>query len=435
MKNYSKDAGIVKAGLLRFCKRICKGLPLRAQRFVTEILYGIAATNSCLLTEISRALDEDITIKKTVDRLSRWLQRFSGQKLIQENYLKQADKNIDKTTIFPIDESDLAKPCSVAMEALHEVHDGSTNKIVPGYMTLEITALTHKAKLPLPIYERVYSAAEKGFLSRDDEVLKGLRFLSERYGHGGIRVLDRGYDANVYIRYFKKAHERFIIRMKKNRLVQHKGKSVNIAELASRYKGKCAMKCTLRGETIHCKVTEIPVHLPEFETYPFNLVVVYGFGRAPMFLLTNCRKADADICTAIAKMYLLRWRIEDHFRFKKQQYNFEDFRVRSLSAIRTLHQLVTLLTGYMALLGHDADTVITCILRQAARPVPRCKKRRAKKLFHYEIAAGFAWLLRKTTANLKALFPPVRYRPSLTQVSFFTYNHWLRLADSGASLA
>lgn len=287
----------------------------------------------------------------------------------------------------------------------------------------------------MPIYEHVYSAAENGFKSRDDEVLKGLRFLSNRYGHGGIRVMDRGYDANVYIRYFKKAQERFIIRLKKNRSVQHQGKTINIAELARKYKGKCVMRCTLRGESVYCKVTEISVHLPEFGVYPFNLIVVYGFGNDPMFLLTNCRKGDIDICTAIAKMYLLRWRIEDHFRFKKQQYNFEDFRVRSLSAIRTLHQLVTLLTGYMALLGHVSDAVITCVLREAARPVPRHKKRTPKKFLHYEIAAGFAWLLRKTTANLKAHFPPVRFRPPVAQISFFTHKQWLLLSDTGLSLA
>ena len=70
-------------------------------------------------------------------------------------------------------------------------------------------------------------------------------------------------------------------------------------------------------------------------------------------------------------MYLLRWRIEDHFRFKKQQYNFEDFRVRSLNAIRTMHQLATLLSGYLALITQEPTTVISCVLRQAARPVPR----------------------------------------------------------------
>jgi hypothetical protein len=429
MSNYSRDAGAVKGGILRFCKRICKGLKRPAEKLVTNMLYGVASANSCHLTEIARALDEDITIKKTVDRLSRGLKEFNGREAMQENYLRQVDKYVDDTTIFPIDESDLAKPYSVAMEALHDVLDGSTNKTVPGYMTLEITALTHKTKTPMPVYERVYSAAEKDFKSQDDEVLKGLRFLSERYGHGGIRVLDRGYDANVYMRYFIRAKERFIIRVKKNRIVHHNGESVNIAVLASRYKGKCSLKCTLHGETIHCKVTEIPIHLPEFGKYPLNLVVVYGFGKDPMYLLTNCRSEESRFCIAIAKMYLLRWKIEEHFRFKKQQYSFEDFRVRSLNAIRTLHQLVTILTGYLALLTQEPDSVITCILREIAKPVPRHKKRRAKTLLHYELAAGFARLLRKTIANLKAYFKPVRFRSDNPQLSFFTQRYCLRMGD------
>jgi hypothetical protein len=393
------------------------------------MMYGIASSNSCHLTEISRALEEEIPIKKTVDRLSRGLHGFAERNVLQENYLKQVDKYIDSTTIFPIDESDIAKPYSVVMEALHEVHDGSENKIVPGYVTLEITALTHKTKTPLPLYERVYSAAEKGFKSQDDEVLKGLCFLTDRYGHDGFRVLDRGYDANVYIRYFIKAKERFILRVKKNRIVHHNGRSVNIEELASRYKGKCAMRCTMHGETIHCKVTEIPVHLPEFGKYPLYLVVVFGFGKNPMYLLTNCPTGDTPLCTAIVKMYLLRWRIEDHFRFKKQQFRFEDFRVRSLNAIRALHQLVTLLTGYLALLSQEPNTVLSCILRDVAQPVPRYKKRPAKKLYHYELAAGFAKLLRKTSANLSTHFPPLRFRPPEIQLSFFSHRAWLRLAD------
>jgi hypothetical protein len=393
------------------------------EKLVTHMLYGIAASNRCHLTEIARALDEDIAIKKTVDRLSRGLQQFKNHALLQENYLKQVEKHIDETTIFPIDESDAAKPYSVAMEALHPVRDGSTGKTVPGYNTLEITALTHKTKIPLPVYERVYSAAEKDFLSQDDEVLKGLRFLSERFGHGGIRVMDRGYDANVYMRYFIKNSERFIIRVKKNRMLHYHNQSVNIADLANRYKGKYAFKCTLNGKVIHCKIAEIPVHVPEFGKVPLFLNVVYGFGKEPMYLLTNCQSRE-NLHTVIAKMYLLRWRIEDHFRFKKQQFSFEDFRVRSLAAIRTLHQLVTILTGYLGLLSNENDSVMTCILREVAKPVPRHKKRRPKKILHYEIAAGFAWLLRKTVANLKAYFPLVRCRPMCPQLSLFSFRVW-----------
>lgn len=427
MKNYSKEACVAKAGMLGFCRRICAGLGRPQEKLVTNMLYGIAIANSCHLTEIARALEENIGLKKTVDRLSRGLQRFAGHARLQDNYLKSVKRHIDKTTIYAIDESDIAKPYSTAMEAIHPVRDGSTGEIVPGYMTFEITALTHKTKTPLPVYERVYSAAEPGFVSQDDEVLKGLRFLSEQFGHGGIRVMDRGYDANVYMRYFIHTHERFIIRMKKNRVVRHNGKSVNIEALAGQYKGKYAFKCTLHGETVHCKVAEIPIHIYEFGEYPLYLVAVYGFGQKPMLLLSNCCGHDSELCTAIAKMYLLRWKIEEHFRFKKQQYGFEDFRIRTLNAIRTLHQLVTLLTGYLALLTQQPDTVISCVLRDAARAVPRSIKRKPKRFFHYELAAGFAKLLQKTSVNLHAHFPPLRFRPLCQQLSLFSHPAWLRL--------
>ena len=428
MKNYSRESGIAKAGLLRFCGRIRKGLGRPEQKLVTNMLYGIAASNSCQLTEIGRALDEDIALKKTVNRFSLGLKGFSGHETVKENYLKIAQKYIDDTTVYPIDESDAAKPYSVAMEALHEVHDGSTGKIVPGYMTLEIAALTHKTKTPLPVYERVFSAAEKEYLSRDDEVLKGLRYVSKRFGHGGYRVLDRGYDANIYMEYFIESGEKFIVRVKRNRNVQHGGKPINIEELAGRYKGKYAFRCTLHGETFHMKTAEIPITLCEFGEYPLYLICVYGFGDKPMLLITNCR--GTGLCVAIAKIYQMRWKIEEHFRFKKFQYHFEDFRVRSLNAIRTLHLLVTLLAGYMALLTQELDSVISCVLRRCSRPIPRSKKRATKNLFHYELAAGFALLLRKTTANLKALFPPLRNPHQSVQLSLFPYSVWLRLADA-----
>jgi hypothetical protein len=47
MKNYSKEAGVAKAGILCFCKRICAGLGRPQEKLVTSMLYGIAASNSC----------------------------------------------------------------------------------------------------------------------------------------------------------------------------------------------------------------------------------------------------------------------------------------------------------------------------------------------------------------------------------------------------
>ena len=415
MKNYTTLAGAAKARLKKYVENICRGVGRPETRLVADILFGVSRSNDCKLTQIARALEETISVKKTVERLRRGLRDFENTQTLQDNYLDLANKHIDNTTIFAIDGSDIAKPCSTAMEALHTVRDGSTGKYVPGYMTMECVAMTRAHKIPIPVYERVFSAAEPGFVSEDNEVLTLLRFISNRFGHGGVRVIDRGFDANVYLKYFVENKEHFVLRVKNNRMVHYKGSSINIGELAGRFKGKIAMTCTLQGKSIRLKMTAVPITLPAFGQTPFNLVVIHGFGEKPMLLLTNCDNPDTRLAGAIARVYLLRWRIEDTFRFQKQQYNFEDFRVRSLNAIRTLHTLVSLLTGFLALLSHNMDDAFQLELCRAAKHIPKKKQ----SFFHYLLADGFRRALLYITCGIRHLFPPLRLRPHSVQLSFF----------------
>ena len=64
MKDYSRKAGVAKAGLLRYCERISKGLGRPAMKLVTNMIYGVVASDSCHLSKIGRALEEGISIKK-----------------------------------------------------------------------------------------------------------------------------------------------------------------------------------------------------------------------------------------------------------------------------------------------------------------------------------------------------------------------------------
>ena len=73
-----------------------------------------------------------------------------------------------------------------------------------------------------------------------------------------------------------------------------------------------------------------------------NLVVCYGFGNVPMMLITNLKSDDKRLSVAVVKVYLMRWKIEEYYRFKKQQFNLEDMRVRSLNSIRNLELLITI---------------------------------------------------------------------------------------------
>ena len=61
-------------------------------------------------------------------------------------------------------------------------------------------------------------------------------------------------------------------------------------------------------------------------------------------------KSKEDVIK-IARCYLDRWRIEEYFKFKKQEYNFENFRVRTLRSINNLNKMLTYAIGLIALLS------------------------------------------------------------------------------------
>ena len=61
----------LRAQIHEFSGKLCRKLGKVAGRFVEEMLYGIQARGSVRLSEVARSLDESISIKKTIDRLSR----------------------------------------------------------------------------------------------------------------------------------------------------------------------------------------------------------------------------------------------------------------------------------------------------------------------------------------------------------------------------
>jgi hypothetical protein len=67
------------------------------------------------------------------------------------------------------------------MEAISDVHDGSTGEIRKGYFTVEAAVLSQDKKMPMPVYEKVFSSAEDGFVSMTHENLCCLKSLSAHF--------------------------------------------------------------------------------------------------------------------------------------------------------------------------------------------------------------------------------------------------------------
>ena len=322
MVNYNRLSGELKEDLAVFSQKISKGMKCLVKKFILQMLYGILESNKVHLSEIARPLEENTSLKKTIDRLSRNLSSFDGKENIMQNYIQLVKKEINETSsVIVIDNSDITKPYSKKIEALSDVRDGSTGEIKKGYLTIEAAVLSKGNKIPLPVYEKVFSAAEKGFLSETDENLKCQEFLSANFRRTFIRTLDRGFDAKDYYRYFLERDEKFIIRVKKNRSIIYKNKTCNIMDVAKKYKGNYCMGFTDKhGKKIQCKISYIPVKLCAFPQKDLVLVAVYGFGKNPMLLLTNMEIQETSqkkkLCIIVTKVYLMRWRIEEYFRFK-----------------------------------------------------------------------------------------------------------------------
>jgi len=413
MINYSTLTSNLKRGILRFSEKISSGLTRPEFKLISQMMYGILTAQSSQLSSIARALDEKISLKKIIDRLSSNVSKFSGEVKLFENYVKQTKSKIKNNSILVIDGGDLVKPCSTKMESLCRVRDGSTGEYGNGYHMLEATALGANNKMPIPVYTKIYSSEDKGFVSEDNEVLECLKSLSRNFKKSNIRALDRGYDVNMYYEYFLDRDEKFVIRVKKNRDVLYNGEKINIYDLAKKFKGKYSLKFQNKnGLKVECKITMITVSLPCAPQKELELVIVYGFGKIPMMLFTNLKSNDEKLPVIIAKVYLMRWRIEEYYKFKKQQFRFEDIRVRSLKSIKNMNLFITIAIGYLGIMSEKQEE------RRVVLQLIQVSKRiyETPRFVYYALADGLRYIFNRCKQGIGHMLKKV---PKSAQICLF----------------
>lgn len=89
----------------------------------------------------------------------------------------------------------------------------------------------------------------------------------------------------------------------------------------------------------------------------YTLVIVYGLSEEnPMKLFTTIDIKDKDDVISVVRFYLSRWRIEEYFRGKKQEYDFENMRVRTLQSMNNLNMMLTMYLGHIAMLAEEINT-------------------------------------------------------------------------------
>ena len=363
MTNFTMYTYELKRDLMNFSKKISTGLSKSDSKFLMDMMFGISVSGSTLISEISRSLKENIKLGYTIERLCNHLSSFDENNLIMNNYFDECRNHFGDKPIVLFDDSDISKIYGKKFEDLDDVIDRSNKEksITPGYHVCEAVALTKMEKQPISLYSKIYSCKSDNFISKNEYTMESIKTSEKVLGKRFIGVFDRGYDDNKIIDYMSKNNE-FVIRMKDKRTFLFKGKKKNCYEEAIKRKGKIRMTLLFDdNEVREVYVSHTKVTLP-YNKSDYELVMVYGLSEErPLILLTNLSIHSKEDVIKVVRLYFSRWRIEEYFRAKKQEYDFENMRVRTLKAMNNLNTILTIYLGYVGMLSEKIDRKLMTI--------------------------------------------------------------------------
>ena len=179
------------------------------------MVYGILASRSCLLTDISDQLHETVHKANTVKRLSNHLSEGTPASAAA-SYLHTVKRLVPSEPVVLIDESDIVKPDGKQFEALGIVRDGSestqTKSVYKkGYHVTEACVLT-ASKHPVSVFSMIHSSVEKDCKSVSTITFDAVKQAAALFGKATF-VMDRGYDDKKMFLILDKLKQDYVIRI------------------------------------------------------------------------------------------------------------------------------------------------------------------------------------------------------------------------------
>ena len=355
--NDTTIASKAKAQLAGFMGKVFTHFSKPARRFVEECIYGIQVSGDTKLSSIVRAIDDDIRPIYTEKRLSRNLDDETLETSIADAVLKDGAKSVRADTLLLVDPTEIRKEFAHAMEHVTLVRDASRSSkegrdvLVNGYHGCMVAACRIGGRKTVPLALRLWSSRAPGFKGENDEVLKILKAVYAATGGKGVTVYDRGGDRPAFYGYLIGNGRDFVIRLTGRNVLSWRGMH-EASDLARECTMRHAHRVTFDSHGRECNVPvsfgAMPVRLPMHPEKELHMVVVKGFGRDPMMLITSLPVSGSfESQWRVVDAYLSRWRVEETIRFVKQSYGFENIRVLSYARIRNMASLV-LASAYFA---------------------------------------------------------------------------------------
>jgi len=345
------DINRFKAKVIKFSGIISKGLKKPQEKFFKQMLYGIQASKDIKVSNISRSLNENIKLIKTENRLCNHLRDEDYTEHINNTILRLGRDKITDDMVLAIDPGEIKKTYAKAMENLCGIYDASEKEKAIGYHMCQVTGANLEHNKIVPLYCEAFSSKDEKYNGLTEKIKEVIGKVTDVIGKKGVWAIDRVGDNNELISFFKQNDLKFVTRLKLNRwmwFVNKKGvKMQTQSERLNRYIN-LPYKATItkidqgKESTIELEYGITKVWFTDIPSEIFNAVIINGFAKNPMILLTSL---DVDLSNAnevysIVEMYLTRWKCDECYRYIKQSYNLEDVRLMSYNGVKNITAFV-----------------------------------------------------------------------------------------------
>jgi len=370
----------VKRKALALINKAKKDLSKPEKKFILEMMFGMLLTGSSNLTEISRSLQEKISIKDTLKRLGRMLSHEQILDTANDLSLRESGSRIDSKTIFALDTGDITHQYGKKFESISYVRDGSGNSLKQGYWLNQVTGYNPSTGETFPLLLDIYSSIEESFESSNAESINLVDKAIKVIGREGLWVMDRGYDRNIIFKYFLGMSLDFMVRMKSTRDLIVREKRVNIKEMSNSINRRVKYSSYSRfgSKKVFLKIngTDHQVTLISLKDRR---------NREPVYWLVNgWIKSTVEIKRRI-RGYFKRWSVEESYRFEKQGFGIEKATVRKYSKIKTLLGL-TVMSWLLLIRINGTPKLKEIVLKNAKMEKTRRKHR--PKFIYYRLLKG-----------------------------------------------
>ena len=403
MSGNSKLRYKIRSQITRFTSRLTRGMGKVKSRFLREMIYGIQAGRDIKVSNIARELNESIPLIKTENRLCRNLADLDLTESVNDYLCWEGAGQVRRDTVLAVDLGDVRKDYAKKMEYMARVRDGSKGEIADGYWLCQIVAAHPCEDNITPLYGELYSQNAEGFHSENAQILKAVNTVAKATERRGIVAIDRGGDRRSLLIPLIKNGLRFVVRQEGKRHIVLPGGSLCSVQKAARWcKSEVERKIELEKDGIRkvrkLRLGSLPVKLPERPQEQLWLVVIRGFGKAPVILLTNVVPTPVrKHCLWIGELYLTRWKCEETYRFLKSTYNLEDVRVRSYTGLRNTYALLNAVMYFVSVVV-GAKPRLNIIFKQICEKAKRFYE--IANFYQYAIADGIHRLLYASEGRL-----------------------------------